>query len=173
VEVQSGTVTLSGASSYTGTTKLSGGQLVLNGANRLASASTLSLEGGNLKLVGAGQNGQTFSSLLLAASSAIDLGGSSLTFNSLGTVIAGRALTLFDYVVSLSPDYALRILGDVSTDGNFLALMAGLTINGVGASYHFDGTYTDIAPVPLPPSLALFLAGVGCIGLLYRRRRPS
>ncbi len=174
VEVQSGTVTLSGASSYAGITKVSGGTLVLNGANRLSSASALSLGGGNLKLANAGgANGQTFSSLLLAANSAIDLGGSSLTFNALGSVIAGRALTLFDYVVSLSPDYAIRILGDVSTDGNFLALIAGLTINGVGVSYHFDGAYTDISPVPLPPSAALFLAGLGCIGLLFHRRRPS
>ena len=174
VEVQSGTVTLSGASSYTGTTKVTGGTLVLNGSNRLSSASALLLGGGALKLANAGgANGQTFSSLLLAANSAIDLGGSSLTFNALGSVIAGRALTLFDYVVSLSPDYAIRILGDVSTDGNFLALIAGLTINGVGASYRFDGTYTDISPVPLPPSAALFLAGLGCIGLLFHRRRPN
>lgn len=174
VEVQSGTVTLSGSSTYGGTTKVNGGTLVLNGANRLSSASALSLGGGTLKLANVGTaNGQTFSSLLLSANSAIDLGGSSLTFNSLGSVIAGRALTLFDYVVSMSPDYAIRILGDVSTDGNFLALIAGLTINGVGASYHFDGTYTDISPVPLPPSVALLLGGLGCMGLLYQRRRPS
>lgn len=174
VEVQSGTVTLSGSSSYSGTTKVNGGTLVLNGANRLSSASALSLGGGTLKLTNAGgANGQTFSSLLLGANSAIDLGGSSLTFNSLGSVIAGRALTLFDYVVSLSPDYAIRILGDVSNDSNFLALIAGLTINGVAASYRFDGTYTDISPVPLPPSLALLLGGLGCMGMLYQRRRPG
>lgn len=174
VEVQSGTVTLSGASSYGGTTKVSGGVLALNGANRLSSASALSLGGGTLKLSNAGgANGQTFSSLLLAANSAIDLGSSSLTFNALGSVVAGRALTLFDYVVALSPDYAIRILGDMSTDGNFLALMAGLTINGAAASFHFDGTYTNVSPVPLPPSTALLLGGLGCIGLLFQRRRPG
>lgn len=174
VEVQSGTVTLSGSSSYSGTTNVNGGAMVLNGANRLSSASTLSLGGGTLKLTNAGgANGQTFSSLLLAANSVIDLGGSSLTFNALGSVLAGRTLTLFDYVVSLSPDYAIRILGDVTTDGNFLALIAGLTINGAGAGYRFDGTYTDISPVPLPPSVALLLAGLGCMGMLYKRRRLS
>lgn len=173
VEVQSGTVTLSGASSYVGTTKVSGGTLLLNGANRLSSVSALSLGGGTLKLANAGgANGQTFSSLLLTANSAIDLGSSSLTFNALGSIALGRALTLFDYVVSLSPDYAIRILGDVSTDGNLLALIAGLTINGAAASYHFDGTYTDISPVSLPPSVALFLAGIGCMGMLFVRRRP-
>lgn len=174
VEVQSGTVTLSGASSYSGTTKVGGGTLQLNGANRLSSGSGLSLNGGTLKLTNAGgANGQTFSSLLLNANSTIALGGSSLTFNSLGSIIAGRTLTLFDYVVSLSPDYAIRILGDVSTDGNFLALIAGLTINGLAASYRFDGTYTDIAPVPLPPSVALFLAGLVWMAMVLRRNQNA
>lgn len=175
VEVRSGTVTLSGASTYTGTTHLTGGVLALNGANRLSAASALSLEGGTLQLSNAGSaNGQTFSSLMLTANSAIDLGGSSLTFNALGPIVLGRALTLFDYVVSLSPDYAIRILGDMSTNSDFLALMAGLTINGVQVSFHFDGTYTDVSPVPLPPSLALFLGGMGCMGMLFvRRRRPE
>lgn len=174
VEVQSGSVTLSGSSGYSGTTKVNGGTLTLDGANRLSSASALSLGGGTLKLTNAGgANGQTFSSLLLDANSAIDLGGSSLTFNALGSVLAGRTLTLFDYVVSLSPDYAIRILGDVTTDGNFLALIAGLTINGAAAGFRFDGTYTDVSPVPLPPSVALLLAGLGCMGMLYQRRRPS
>ncbi len=174
VEVQSGSVTLSGSSSYSGTTKANGGTLTLDGANRLSSASALSLGGGTLKLTNAGgANGQTFSNLLLAANSAIDLGGSSLTFNALGSVLAGRTLTLFDYVVSLSPDYAIRFLGDVTTDGNFLALISGMTINGAAAGFRFDGTYTDVSPVPLPPSVALLLAGLGCIGILYQRRRPS
>ncbi|MDL2336388.1 MAG: PEP-CTERM sorting domain-containing protein [Pseudomonadota bacterium] len=171
VEVQSGTVTLSGVSNYTGSTTVSGGTLVLGGANRLSSSSALALNGGTLKLTNAaGANGQTFSSLLLNADSAIDLGGSSLTFNALGTIAGGRTLTLFDYVMSLSPGYAIRILGDVSANSDFLALMSGLTIDGVAAGYHFDGTYTDIAPVPLPPSVVLFLAGLGLFGVVIRRR---
>ncbi|MEI7465722.1 MAG: PEP-CTERM sorting domain-containing protein [Burkholderiales bacterium] len=174
VEVQSGSVTLSGSSGYSGTTKVNGGTLTLDGANRLSSASALSLGGGTLKLANAGgANGQTFSSLLLAANSAIDLGGSSLTFNSLGNIAAGKSLTLFNYVMSLSPDYAIRIFGDVTSNSDFQALVASLSINGVGATYRFDGAYTDIAPVPLPPSVALLLAGIGCIGMLLRRRRPG
>jgi hypothetical protein len=42
---------------------------------------------------------------------------------------------------------------------------------GVAGSTATSGT--DNSPLPLPPSLALFLAGVGCIGLLYQRRRPG
>ncbi|MDO9316413.1 MAG: PEP-CTERM sorting domain-containing protein [Burkholderiaceae bacterium] len=171
VEVQSGTVTLSGISTYSGSTNISGGKLVLDGSNRLASSSALALNGGTLKLANsAGGNGQTFSTLLLGADSSIELGGSSLTFNALGTIASGRTLTLFDYVMSTTPGYAIRILGDVTGNGNFLALMSGLTIDGVAAGYHFDGTYTDIAPVPLPPSMVLFLTGLGLIGSVVRRR---
>ncbi|HZE92030.1 MAG TPA: PEP-CTERM sorting domain-containing protein, partial [Rhizobacter sp.] len=142
VEVQSGTVTLSGVSNYTGTTLLSGGTLVLNGANRLAAASALALNGGQLKIANAaGADGQTFSGLVLAANSSIDLGGSALTFNALGSVASGKMLSLFDYAVALG--YAIRIFGDVTADANFLALMSGLTIDGQAASYHFDGIYTD------------------------------
>jgi hypothetical protein len=173
VEVQSGQVTLSGTSSYTGATKISGGNLTLDGADRLSSQSALSLEGGRLSLANAGgANGQTFSSLLLSENSSIDLGGSSVTFNALGTIASGKSLTLFDYAVSLSPDYAIRILGDVAGLSDFQALIAGLTINGVGASYRFDSLtgYTNIGAVPLPPSFALFLAGLSAGGLLLKRR---
>ena len=174
VEVQSGTVTLSGVSTYTGKTTVSGGVLVLDGANRLSSSSALQLSGGTLKLANAGgANGQTFSSLLLDADSSIDLGGSSLTFSALGSIANGRLLTLFDYAQALSPDYAMRILGDVTGDSNFIALMSGLTINGVAANYRFDGTYTDIAPVPLPPAFLMFLSGLGLIGSVKRRRQAA
>jgi autotransporter-associated beta strand protein len=171
VQVQSGQVTLSGASTYSGTTKISGGNLTLDGANRLSSQSALSLAGGRLTLANAGgANGQTFSSLLLSDNSSIDLGNSSLTFYALGNVANGKSLTLFDYAVSLSPEYAIRILGDVSGMSDFQALIAGLTINGVGASFRFDGTYTNIGAVPLPPSFALFLAGLSAGCLLLKRR---
>jgi len=173
VEVQGGQVTLSSLSTYAGTTKISGGNLTLDGANRLSPQSALSLDGGRLTLANAGgANGQTFSSLLLSENSSIDLGNSSLTFNALGTIANGKSLTLFDYAVSLSPDYAIRILGNVSGLSEFQALIAGLTINGVGASYRYDSItgYTNVGAVPLPPSLALFLAGLSAGGFLVKRR---
>lgn len=49
-----------------GVTRVSGGNLVLDGANRLAAASARDLSGGNLKITNAGgPNGQTFASLTL------------------------------------------------------------------------------------------------------------
>lgn len=171
VEIASGTVTLSGANSYTGTTQLSGGTLVLDGANRLAAASALALDGGSLRLLNAGRaNGQTFASLSLSASSAIALGGSSLTFHGLGAIVSGKTLTFTEYVAANS-GYAFRLLGDYSTNSSFLALLDGTRINGIGAAYRFDGAYTDVSAVPEPSTYAMLLAGLGLIGMAARRRK--
>ncbi|MEP6504047.1 MAG: PEP-CTERM sorting domain-containing protein [Betaproteobacteria bacterium] len=172
VEITSGTVTLSGTSTYTGTTVLSGGTLVLDGAHRLAAASALDLEGGTLKLVDVnGANGQAFAVLSLGKDSAIDLGDSSLTFDALGQVVAGKTLSVTDYLATASPGYALRFLGDLTHDVAFLALMAGTTIDSLAATYRFDGTWTDVTAVPEPANLALFLAGLGLTGVVARRRK--
>lgn len=176
VEVQSGTVSFSGVSGYTGNTLLSGGTLVLDGANRLASASSLQLAGGTLSLINAVGNAQTFASLALTANSAIALNGAMLTFNSLGQVVAGSTLTIGGDVASSG--YAIRFLGDLGGDAAFQTLIAGLTIDGSSATYRFDGAYTDvvalnIAAVPEPSSVALLLAGFALGGAVIRRRRPA
>jgi hypothetical protein len=175
VDVASGTTTLSGVSSYTGTTEIdAGATLVLDGAHRLASASKLDLEGGTLALVDmAGANGQGFAVLSLGQDSAIDLGDSSLTFDALGNLVAGRTLTVTDYLASASPTYALRFFGDLTHDAAFLALMGGTTIDSLATSYHFDGAYTDVTAVPEPANVALLLAGLGLVGAAARRRQAA
>jgi autotransporter-associated beta strand protein len=174
VEVQSGNVTFSGISSYTGNTRLSGGTLTLDGVNRLDAASALDLNGGTLQIANAaGLNGQTFASLALSDNSTLDLGSASITFSSLGTIGSGKTLTVLS---AASGTYAFKLSGNYSGDAAFARLMSGTTINGVAASYHFDGSYTDVAAatvaaVPEPESYAMLLAGLGLVGVMVRRRR--
>jgi hypothetical protein len=172
VEIASGTVTLSGQNTYTGSTAIdNGATLVLDGANRLAAGSQLDLEGGTLKLVDVhGANGQTFAVLSLGQDSAIDLGDSSLTFDALGNLVAGKTLTVSDYLASASSTYALRFLGNLTDSAAFLALMGDTTIDGLAVSYRFDGAWTDVTAVPEPANVALLLAGLGLVGFAARRR---
>jgi hypothetical protein len=174
VEVLSGNVTFSGVSSYTGTTRLSGGTLTLDGVNRLDTGSALDMHGGTLQIANAtGEVGQTFASLTLSDNSAWDLGGSALSFSSLGTIGSGKTLTILN---AASGTYAFKLSGNYSGDAAFAQLMSSTTINGVAASYHFDGSYTDVAAatvaaVPEPESYAMLLAGLGLVGVMVRRRR--
>jgi len=175
VEIASGTVTLSGRSTYTGTTTVdAGATLALQGADRLAAGSSLDLEGGTLRLIGvAGANGQEFAVLALGQDSTIDLGDSSLTVDALGRVVAGKTLTVTDWLASTSPAYALRFAGDLTGDAAFLALMSETTIDGLGTRVTFDGTFTDVTAVPEPAGVVLLLAGLGLVGVAARRRKEA
>lgn len=171
VEVTSGDVTLSGISSYSGATQLSGGTLTLVGAQRLSADSALILNGGTLRLSTAGADGQTFASLSLTADSSVLLGGSSLTFGALGTLVDGKTLTFTEASTGV---YAFRLLGDYSADSSFLALLNATHINGQGATYAFDGTYTKVlAAVPEPSTYAMLFAGLALVGAMARRRRTK
>ena len=171
VTINSGNVVLSGVSTYAGATELRGGVLTLVGASRLAGQGELVLNGGTLQLIDAGAAGQTFASLTLLDNSSVLLGGSSLTFNGLGAVVAGKTLS---FTEAASGAYAFRLLGDYSTDASFLALLGGLTINGQHAIYSVAGGYTGVAAaVPEPASYAMLLAGLGLVGAIARRRQQA
>ena len=175
VKVDGGHVTLSGANAYTGSTLITGsGELTLNGANRIATASGLVLDGGQLDIANAGgANGQTFAGLALTGSSTIDLALSSLTFNGLNAVTSGATLTVLNWSAATSPSYALRFFGDLSSDPTFQSLMGATTIDGSGVAVAFDGTYTDVSAVPLPGAGGLLLSALGVLGAWSRRRNRA
>jgi autotransporter-associated beta strand protein len=171
VEIKSGSIALSGVSTYSGATQISGGVLTLDGANRLSSSSALILNGGVLQLTNAGgANGQTFVSLSLTDDSSVMLGSSSLTFNGLGAVVNGKTLS---FTEAASGAYAFRLLGDVTHDANFLMLVGATRIDGLAVRYSFDGAYTGVAAVPEPSTYAMLFAGLAMVGAIARRRKQG
>ena len=171
-----GHVRLTGANDYTGLTtigngSIAGGTLTLDGANRLSEASGLVLnDNSELELINSGgANAQEFASLSLNGRARLELGSSSLTFDSLTNVADGSWLTIIDWFQATSPDYAIRFLGDTTGSAQFLQLMdVTIFAGGFGARFSFDGVYTNVSAVPLPGALVLLASG---LGLLARRRR--
>jgi hypothetical protein len=170
VIVESGITRLSGINSYTGLTSVQkDATLVLDGVGRLASAGSLALAGGTLVLENAdGVIGQSFAGLTLSGHSQILLNGSALSFSTLDGIANGSLLSISG-VGGLG--YALRFAGNYTGQTDFLSLIAGTTIDGHAATFRFDGGYTNIAAVPEPESYALFLAGLGLLGTIARRRK--
>lgn len=175
VDVQSGTVRLTGANTYVGKTKVSG-RLELIGVSRIAGGSALEMSGGYLKISEAYPGGQTFASLTLSDNSIIDVDGSNNPiFFGLGSVSLGKTLSVVNYESEPGYEFALRFMGDLTHNSDFLALLAATTVNGQAAEYLLrdGGQYTDIGlfqPIPEPGTaiFGLLLTGLAVGG---RRRR--
>ena len=168
VRIDSGQVTLSGVSHFTGTTVVAkGAVLELAGANRLAADSSLDLAGGRLVLTGAaGSVGQTFAVLSLTGSSEIDLGGSALSFGAVGSLASGAQLS-----ITHGGANSLRFVGNQLGDASFQSLVAATLFDGLHAVARFDGTFTNISAVPEPNMAWLLAAGLASFALLLRRRQ--
>ena len=166
VTIQSGAVTLSGQSTYTGATIIdSGASLTLQGANRIAAGSALVLDGGLLKVIDASSGGQTFASLSLLANSTILYTDTPVTFNGIGTIVAGATLTLTDLLGAGGT--GIRFVGDIETNAAFMQLVAAMG----AVRYSFDGAFTNVAAVPEPGTIALFAAGLALLLTTTRLRR--
>lgn len=157
-----------GAFSNFQTVEAESGLVQLGGANDFSGAE-LVLAGGSLRFAAPGD--VQWRSLSLLEDAVLDLAGTaSLSFDELGSVVAGRSLSFVD--TSPAQAYAFRFLGDLTGDGGFLALMGATTINGLAAIFSFDGTHTRVMQalqqVPAPATMAL--AGLSLLLLVATRR---
>lgn len=167
VEFRSGATTLTGQSTYTGSTIVGDATLTLVGTNRIDAASALVMAGGKLDLTGAAA--QTFASLALTGDATIVLGQSALTFNGLGAVSDGASLKVLDD--EGTPGYAFRLLGNYAGNATFLNLMRATTVDAMAVTYSFDGTYTNVQAVPEPATAAMLLGGLAVLTGVARRRK--
>jgi len=104
------------------------------------------------------------------------------------TVFANGALNNFifsdvDAAVNSSPDYEFAYLNDVTNGqqqvvaANFLqtdAFSQGSTQLALDSPGNASSwTLTEVTPVPVPATLALFVSGLGLVGISRRRRQTA
>lgn len=159
-----GTMVLSAANTYTGSTTVSAGTLALGANNVFADTSNMVLNGGTLSVgsftdtvgsldlssLGGGLSLGSGGTFAFADSSALDWNGGSLSVT--GTFISGSSLRF-----------------GTSSSGLTLAQLASISIAGNSQPISLD-TFGYLTAVPEPSSFAA-LAGLGAVAFAGLRRR--
>ena len=180
-----GTLTLSGASTYTGVTTINAGTLRLGANSVLPSASPVTLSGGTLALAPGTINGNTTGGVLTlaAGTSTIDFGGAGITLLSFGDSVGATwtgTLAVTGYTGpgnSASGSGATQLFIGAS---NTLSVgqLAAITFTGFdmsGAATQLStGEVVPLGVVPEPATiLGLSATGLGLAGWFRRRRQAK
>ena len=199
-KIGTGTLTLTGANTYTGPTKIDGGSLALGAGGSISSSSGVVLNSGNFNVSALGS--YTLNSLTGSGSVTGDLTVGNLAIgNSPGEVTFNDDLTLttgstFDIKGVTSGLYDLASGGAGSQTVNFggilnLAFASGFNTQGSVQIFNFEnynGGFSSVIPTGLadgytasfnpsngyvtvvPEPAAALLGGLGLLALLRRRR---
>ncbi len=171
-KVGTSTSTLSGSNTYTGTTTVSAGTLLLGAANALPDTAALNLSGGTLAT---GGFSETTGALSVTANSSIDTAATTsiLTFADVGTWTG--VLNVWNYTGAAWTSGTDKLLFTTGTANinlanvNFYAGAEGDTGSLIGAGG--GGLLgNELVPVPEPTAAASLLALLGLIGYKERRR---
>jgi len=169
-----GTLILSGANTYTGTTTITtGGTLQLGAANTIATSSSVILAGGTLN--GGGFTHANSGTLGLTANSTLDFGGGTMSFANSSTLTWSGILNLADWTGTGSGDFGSQLEIGTSASGLTSAQLAVIEFDGnastLGDAAIDPNGWIYMIPIPEPSTLVLsFLGGLGILWTIRRRK---
>jgi autotransporter-associated beta strand protein len=162
-KVGTGTLTLSGANTYTGATTVNAGTLALGAANRIADTSAMVLAGGTFAT---GGFSETLGTLTLSSNSTIDFGSgtSALVFSDSSAISWSGTLTLTNFDIGTD---SLRF--GTSVSALTVAQLSEISLAGYTASLDSSG-FVTFSAIPEPSTYAV-IVGIATLGGVVTSRR--
>ena len=170
IKTSGGTLTVSGANTFTGTTTVSAGTLNLGVVNAINNSATnaITLGGGTLQSAFSQSLGLVTLSLTASTASTLDLStGGTFVFADSSSATWGSGSTLS--IVGTFTNTSVRFGG--SSAGLTGGQLAQVTINGLAASIDSGGFI--VSAIPEPSTYAAIFGAVILGAAAYRRRRSS